>query len=64
MLHGWNGLQVERREQAADLLKEFEGLWDVLDMAPDVMERQKFEVLLTGTACVHASTFEQVAYHS
>lgn len=54
--------QAERRQQAAIILSTLEGLWDLLDMADDDMDRKKFQTMLNGPSCVHATVLDNVRF--
>lgn len=53
-------LQAKRREQAGALLAELEGLWGVLDISGQDVDRSLLSSALTNPAPVHRHTLEEV----
>ena len=53
-------MQGERRQQAAALLGLLNGLWEVLEVGPEDVDRTIFTGLLTSPAPMHRQTLDKV----
>ena len=57
-------LQGERRQQAAALLGVLNGLWEVLEISAEDVDRTIFTGLLTNPAPMHRQTLDKVRHCS